>query len=531
MWNFAAVEVVCPAVNALDLTIDDEDSEEETPDPVDWRELSHADGTPPTVEEFAFFCLLTGMTVGKMMFGSVFLHVKAPSTYHISKALERIEAALLDAQEESTSRAADESGPTVHAMGDSCWAVRGFKSPMGTTVFLSVKTKQVIGVAVKINATKRYKNYEGSARSMEGAGTLDICKDLKDKGLPECAEQQCINHWAKNISQKVGLSIHKDYQSSIRAWVWNSARLACQEQDPAKFLVQRLEICVRHHNDDHSQCIHTRKYSEKDVMKKEQVLVLSSILRPYCANASSYAHGLNQSLVESFNHELSSISPKDVPVASMYRSRVALAVLSHNEGLEVALPALFAKLGIPMSSFVLLALLKRSKRKQADSQRYQAKEKFARQGRKEKTYVKTDHTYKESTRCGCSSKAACSTLMCTCKANKNECGDVCGCGQLCHNKATIETSVQSNLDQCLLLLHTTASPPTTATASPTTKRRAVLVKLNVQELKAACKQNGIRGYSQLKKAFLIDRLMAIEAEEDNATSEIYTVEEPIIQAD
>ena len=123
------------------------------------------------------------------------------------------------------------------------------------------------------------------------------------------------------------------------------------------------------------------------------------------------------------------------------------------------------------------------------------------------------------------------TLMCTCKANKNECGDVCGCGQLCHNKAAIETSVQSNLDQCLLLLHTTASPPTTATASPTTKRRAVLVKLNVQELKAACKQNGIRGYSQLKKAFLIDRLMAIEAEEDNATSEIYTVEEPIIQAD
>ena len=138
--------------------------------------------------------------------------------------------------------------------------------------------------------------------------------------FPDCVDQQCINHWAKNISKKVAASIHKEYQSSIRAWVWKSAREASQKEDPARFLVERLETCVRHHNGDHSHCIHAREYTEKDVRRKEQVLTLSSIFRPYCANASLYAHGKNQSLVESFNHELSSLSPKDVPVASMYIS-------------------------------------------------------------------------------------------------------------------------------------------------------------------------------------------------------------------
>lgn len=97
---------------------------------------------------------------------------------------------------------------------------------MGTTIFLDTYSHKVIGTAVKINSARsKCKNHEGSARSMEGAGTLDICKEFTAQGFklvkflhdgdgssmksvrkvfPDCVECRCINHWAKGVSKKVG---------------------------------------------------------------------------------------------------------------------------------------------------------------------------------------------------------------------------------------------------------------------------------------------------------------------------------------
>lgn len=117
----------------------------------------------------------------------------------------------------------------------------------------------------------------------------------------------------------------------MRKWVWKSARDATVADDPPQFLRDRLNTIIQNHNGNHASCIHRSDYKQKDLMNPDQVLALARILQPYCANASDFAHGMNQSLVESFNHELSALAPKDVPVASMYHSRVALAVLSHND--------------------------------------------------------------------------------------------------------------------------------------------------------------------------------------------------------
>lgn len=49
-------------------------------------------------------------------------------------------------------------------------------------------------------------------------------------------------------------------------------------------------------------------------------------------DAAKYTHGKNQSLAESFNHEITNLVPKAQPVASMYTPRVHLAILNHNLG-------------------------------------------------------------------------------------------------------------------------------------------------------------------------------------------------------
>ena len=524
MWPFQLPAVECPVLNQVDLTEEQEDSDMDSEESYSDDVESSCDfnqSSPVSAEEFVFMGLLTGLPPGKMTFGTAFLRVTPPSQHFFYKALKRIESALIEEQQLSFERETSRCGTDVHVMGDSCWAVRGFKSPMGTTVFLSVETSQVIGVSVKINSNGSHKNYDGSARSMEGAGTLEICQELKKRGLrvtvflhdgdgssmksvrmvfPECIDHQCINHWAKNIGKQVSKGIHKDYQSGIRTWVWTSARLAAVEPDPGKFLRDRLETCVRHHSGDHQHCVHTRDYTDKDVMTPEQALILANILQPYCASASAYAHGRNQSLVESFNHELSSLAPKDVPVASMYRSRVALAVLSHNDGLEIALPRIFHRLGLPMSDCIIEALSNRAKLKQKNAKRYQLKGKQSRRARKERTYERTVHTYKQVTTCNCQSKSACKNKTCGCRANKNECSEACGCAEQCFNKSTIPiTEGESHLQRCLNTLHSTQPVVGTQTTDDLQLR-------SVQDLKALCKAKGIKGYSRWNKESLLIKL-------------------------
>ena len=151
-------------------------------------------------------------------------------------------------------------------------------------------------------------------------------------------------------------------------------------------------------------------------------------------DAAKYTHGKNQSLAESFNHEITNLVPKAQPVASMYTPRVHLAILNHNLGWEKALPLLFKRLRLPQSQHLSKWLTQKSLRKLYDAERFQRVGKAKRAVMKvAKKYTKTSHTYKELVICSC--KGSCKNGKCKCRANRDYCDPKrCKCGALCTNR-------------------------------------------------------------------------------------------------
>ena len=79
-------------------------------------------------------------------------------------------------------KALADCGNEVEAQSDCCWAVRGQKSPMGTTTFLSITSNKVIGISILINAKNRFNNFAGTSKAMEGAGTAANCNIIAKSG-------------------------------------------------------------------------------------------------------------------------------------------------------------------------------------------------------------------------------------------------------------------------------------------------------------------------------------------------------------
>ena len=131
---------------------------------------------------------------------------------------------------------------------------------MGTVTFIELSTRRVIAVCplVKISSVA---NYDGTAKSMEGEGTLRIALHLKKEGFtvmkflhdgdsssfasirqvfPHCKEYGCINHMAKNVRKKVSQEIGKEWANKVRTYLWQVMHDAAFEDNPDDALYQGL---------------------------------------------------------------------------------------------------------------------------------------------------------------------------------------------------------------------------------------------------------------------------------------------------
>ena len=360
---------------------------------------------------------------------------------------------------------------------------------------------------------------------MEGAGTAAICNIIAQSGrklvrflhdgdssafascreaFPSCKEELCINHAFKNLSKEIRTRISggDEWAEGIRAWAWRAAREAKEHPDPNSFFVEELKRCVKHHHGNHGDCRHEKTYGEKDIMSPESASILGDILKKYALTADKYTHGRNQSLSESFNHEISNLVPKALPVASMYATRVHLAILSHNQGWQTAIPLVFQRLQLPLSTSIRCWLDARERRKVYDASYFQIVGKTRRRTKKSRKYEKLPHTYKAATTCSC--KMGCKNKKCTCRANRNECSQgLCGCGKECTNRSTSSTEVPGErLAASLVLFEPKATPEP---ETPLKKRKRS--ESTVLQLRSSCRGLGVSAKG--RKGELVARLEAL----------------------
>ena len=85
------------------------------------------------VEEHVFAALLSGLTPGKEALVASFLQREAPSSKAFTAALDRIGKVVQEVWKEAMDKALADCSYEVEAQRDCCWAVRGQKSPMGTS--------------------------------------------------------------------------------------------------------------------------------------------------------------------------------------------------------------------------------------------------------------------------------------------------------------------------------------------------------------------------------------------------------------
>lgn len=153
---------------------------------------------------------------------------------------------------ETTTRARNRTSLNeITAMSDCCWSFRK-RSPMGNVTFLSLKTNKIIAVSPLINRSQ-YQNFDEKAKAMEGHGTKLCCETLAEMGytlvtflhdgdsssfsavkgvFPDCKEQFCRNHTAKNLGKFAKEKMKTSAYKYIQAWFSKTSKNASVTEDP-----------------------------------------------------------------------------------------------------------------------------------------------------------------------------------------------------------------------------------------------------------------------------------------------------------
>ena len=265
-----------------------------------------------------------------------------------SDVRQLVNICLINAMEEEIT----DSG--LEIMSDGCWNVRGFCSPLGTVSALGLKTKKIVGVSVLINEGK-VKNCDVTSKAMEGLGTERICEFFQNNGInvksflhdgdgsafnavlksfPACVEMRCINHAAKNIGKWATDVLGARFGPKIRYAFWFCCRNASKAPNPELELKNEFKEMLNHFGGIHTLCKHHKTGSkpQKWYLDAEKVEVLRKKLNEFYEKPLLFSHGKTQSLVESFNKEITEFAPKHLLVPSLYECRILLAVLKHNLG-------------------------------------------------------------------------------------------------------------------------------------------------------------------------------------------------------
>ena len=192
---------------------------------------------------------------------------------------------------------------------------------MGNVTFIGLSSRKIIAVCPLLN-TSVARNFDGTAKAMEGEGTLRIARQLKEKGhtvssflhdgdsssfasireiFPDCVELNCINHAAQNIRKHVNDRIGTEWGNKCRGFACEVMRDAAEEEDPNQSLFDGLCRMVSQYSGSLTECIHERTFDRKEAMTATEVETLKSILSKDSMNLENYSHGCNQSLCESFN--------------------------------------------------------------------------------------------------------------------------------------------------------------------------------------------------------------------------------------
>lgn len=386
------------------------------------------------------------------------------SKYKFDKIVPYLEYKLYCAASWSMFINLEKETEDICVLSDCGWNHRGFCSPMGTVTFIGAKSRKVIAVCPLINATK-YKNYDGSSKSMEGAGTELLCKQFFDKGLkiteflhdgdssalnsvrkyfPDCVEKKCVNHYAKCIGKWAATNLGKPWRYRIQAAIATACREASKSENPMQEFAERLRIAQKHYKGEHDLCKHKFSIDEKDNMTPKQLTLFHNKLVEILALAPELIHGANQSVVESFNMLICKFAPKNTCSTQLYISRVYMAVLCKNEGPGFILNFMKQLSINPTQQFVsYIDLCAQRYNYQLIYRHLNARKPVQRIAISK---IKSEHKYKEKTKCNC--KKSCGNGHCGCRKEKNICvPGVCGCSnELCTNRTVDEPLTNAALE-------------------------------------------------------------------------------------
>lgn len=344
----------------------------------------------------------------------------------------------------------------------------------------------------KLTTNTEVRNYAGTSKGMEGEGTMRICKLMKSGGyimvgvshdndascmanvkeyFPNVVEHLDIGHAAKNLCQKVRDAAHGcdelyGYGDRVKRWFQKAAR-ECGG-DSTKF-ANLLKHSVNHWSGDHSKCGHTtiptptyKPLTPNGIGAK----LLQSVLDPYITNAAKYCGAHSSNVCEAINNKITVYAPKRLNFAKSYGWRASLAMLVHNEGLQVK-SIILDKLSLLLSPNTNIELqhaeVQQTKDKKRKDKQQTKEARLANKAEKKKRGKRganAAHTYKggclpddecvvdedrttsekpakksraDSGKCGCGSAAPCSNNRCTCVAFGRGCSAKCKCGDACKN--------------------------------------------------------------------------------------------------